>query len=414
MFVCVAEIDRGGCGDPGVPAFGRRSGDRFQHSDVLTFFCQSAFELVGEKTITCQHNNQWSGNKPSCVFSCFFNFTAPSGTVLSPNYPEEYGNNLNCVWLIISEPGSRIHLFFSDFDLEPQFDWLVVKDEGLSEATTFGTFSGKDVPSQIASNGHIMRLEFQSDHSNTGKGFNISYTTFGQNECHDPGVPVNGQRYGDQFQLGSSVAFRCDQGFIRTQGSDQVTCIIQDGNVVWSAAVPRCEAPCGGHLTAPTGIVLSPGWPSFYKDSLNCQWVIEAQKDHAVKIHFDKFQTEVNYDTLEIRDGPSVSSPLIGEYHGTQAPHFLISTSNFLFLLFTTDNSRSSAGFSIRYESVKMESDSCLDPGIPVNGRRHGSSFSIGSHVSFTCNPGYTLSDQEPIVCEQNHQWSHALPSCDG
>uniref|UniRef100_A0A3Q2ECB7 CUB and Sushi multiple domains 1 n=1 Tax=Cyprinodon variegatus TaxID=28743 RepID=A0A3Q2ECB7_CYPVA len=407
------EIDRGGCGDPGVPAFGHRSGDRFQHSDILTFFCQSAFELVGEKTITCQHNNQWSGNKPSCVFSCFFNFTAPSGTVLSPNYPEEYGNNLNCVWLIISEPGSRIHLFFSDFDLEPQFDWLVVKDEGLSEATTFGTFSGKDVPSQIASNGHIMRLEFQSDHSNTGKGFNISYTTFGQNECHDPGVPVNGQRYGDQFQLGSSVAFRCDQGFIRTQGSDQVTCIIQDGNVVWSAAVPRCEAPCGGHLTAPTGVILSPGWPSFYKDSLNCQWVIEAQKDHAVKIHFDKFQTEVNYDTLEIRDGPSASSPLIGEYHGTQAPHFLISTSNFLFLLFTTDNSRSSAGFSIRYESVKMESDSCLDPGIPVNGRRHGSSFSIGSHVSFTCNAGYTLSDQEPIVCDQNHQWSHALPSCD-
>lgn len=43
--------------------------------------------------------------------------------------------------------------------------------------TTFGTFSGKDVPSQIASNGHIMRLEFQSDHSNTGKGFNISYTS---------------------------------------------------------------------------------------------------------------------------------------------------------------------------------------------------------------------------------------------
>lgn len=61
-----------------------------------------------------------------------------------------------------------------------------------------------------------------------------------------------------------------------------------------------------------------------------------------------------------------------------------------------------------------MESDSCLDPGIPVNGHRHGSIFSIGSRVSFTCDLGYTLSDQEPIVCEQNHQWSHALPSCDG
>uniref|UniRef100_A0A8C5AG62 CUB and Sushi multiple domains 1 n=1 Tax=Gadus morhua TaxID=8049 RepID=A0A8C5AG62_GADMO len=407
------EIERGGCGDPGVPAFGRRSGDRFLHGDELKFSCQAAFELVGERSITCQHNNQWSGNKPSCVFSCFFNFTSASGTILSPNYPEEYGNNLNCVWLIISEPGSRIHLLFSDFELEPQFDWLVVKDEGLSEPTTFGTFSGKDVPSQIASNGHIMRLEFQSDHSNTGKGFNISYTTFGQNECHDPGVPVNGQRFGDQFLLGSSVAFHCDQGFIRTQGSDQVTCIVQEGNVVWSAAVPRCEAPCGGHLTAPNGILLSPGWPSFYRDSLNCQWVIEAQPDHAVKIHFDRFQTEVNYDTLEIRDGPSTSSPVIGEYHGSQAPHFLISTSNFLFLLFTTDNSRSAAGFSIRYESVMMESDSCLDPGIPVNGRRRGNSFAIGSQVSFTCDLGYTLSDQEPIICEKIHQWSHALPSCD-
>lgn len=68
-------------------------------------------------------------------------------------------------------------------------------------------------------------------------------------------------------------------------------------------------------------------------------------------LYHSRFQTEVNYDTLEIRDGPSASSPLIGEYHGTQAPHFLISTSNVLFLLFTTDNSRSAAGFNIRYES---------------------------------------------------------------
>lgn len=57
------------------------------------------------------------------------------------------------------------------------FNWSVLCLSGLSEPTTFGTFSGKDVPSQIASNGHIMRLEFQSDHSNTGKGFNISYTS---------------------------------------------------------------------------------------------------------------------------------------------------------------------------------------------------------------------------------------------
>ncbi|GCB63420.1 hypothetical protein scyTo_0000154 [Scyliorhinus torazame] len=342
------EIEKGSCGDPGIPAYGKRSGNSFLHGDALTFECQSAFELVGEQKITCQQNNQWSGNKPSCVFSCFFNFTAPSGIVLSPNYPEEYGNNMNCVWLIIAEPASRIHLIFNDFDIEPQFDYLTIKDDGTADSAVLGTFSGDVVPSQLASNGHITRLEFQSDHSTTGRGFNITYTT-----------------------------------------------------------------PCGGHLTAPSGVILSPGWPGYYKDSLNCEWVIEAEPKHSIKITFDRFQTEVNYDTLEIRDGPVNSSPLIGEYHGTQAPQFLISTGNYMYLLLTTDNSRSSVGFQIHYDSITLELDSCLDPGIPVNGRRHGNNFSIGSTVTFSCCPGYTLSDDAPLICEDNRQWNHALPSCE-
>lgn len=63
---------------------------------------------------------------------------------------------------------------------------------------------------------------------------------------------------------------------------------------------------------------------------------------------------------------------------------------------------------------IMMETDSCLDPGIPVNGKRHGDNFAIGSQVTFSCDKGYTLSDDEPIVCERNHQWNHALASCDG
>jgi hypothetical protein len=62
-----SEIEKGGCGDPGIPAYGKRTGSSFLHGDTLTFECQAAFELVGERVITCQKNNQWSGNKPSCV-----------------------------------------------------------------------------------------------------------------------------------------------------------------------------------------------------------------------------------------------------------------------------------------------------------------------------------------------------------
>lgn len=84
---------------------------------------------------------------------------------------------MNCVWLVIAEPGSRVHLIFHDFDVEPQFDFLAVKDDGASEVTVLGTFSGNEVPAQLASSGHVVRLEFQSDHSTTGRGFNITYTS---------------------------------------------------------------------------------------------------------------------------------------------------------------------------------------------------------------------------------------------
>lgn len=63
---------------------------------------------------------------------------------------------------------------------------------------------------------------------------------------------------------------------------------------------------------------------------------------------------------------------------------------------------------------VAVDSYSCLDPGIPVNGIRYGQDFSIGSTVSFGCDSGYRLSHEEPLVCEKNHWWSHPLPTCDG
>ncbi|KAK3515420.1 hypothetical protein QTP70_018872 [Hemibagrus guttatus] len=339
------EIDKESCGDPGIPLYGFREGAGFSNGDVLRFECQFGFELIGERTISCQNNNQWSANIPICIFPCLSNFTAASGTVLSPDYPEGYGNNLNCVWLIIAEQGSRIQLAFNDFDLEPPYDFLTVRDGEL-----LGRFTGAEVPSHLTSNSNVLQLEFQADHSMSGRGFNISYSTFGHNECPDPGVPMNAKRFGNNFQLGSSVSVVCEEGFIKTQGSDTIVCELEEGGVMWSGLIPKCEAPCGGHFTAPVGVILSPGWPGYYKDSLSCEWVIEAEPGHSIKLSFDRFQTELNYDFLEIHDGPNLLSPLIASLNGTQVPHFLFSSGSFLYLLFTTDSSRSNSGFKLFYE----------------------------------------------------------------
>nr|XP_032817255.1 CUB and sushi domain-containing protein 3-like isoform X3 [Petromyzon marinus] len=407
------EIEKGTCGDPGTPAYGRREGSSFVHGDRLTFECHPAFELVGEKSIACQSNNQWTANMPKCIFSCFFNYTAPVGIVLSPNYPDGYGGHLNCVWLIITEPNSRVHITFNDFDVETPFDFLTVRDGEEEEGDILGTFTGSAVPTHLSSSGHVARLEFHTDHSMSGRGFNITYNTFGYNECHDPGIPINSRRFGDSFTLGKSVFFVCENGFMRTQGYESITCVLQDGNIHWSSTIPKCEAPCGSHLTAPSGTIFSPGWPSSYKDSLTCEWVIEVNKGNAIKITFQRFQTEPNYDVLEVHDGSSAYSPVLGAFHGTQVPLFLVSSGNHLFLLFTTDSSHSGMGFQLHYERVTWDAHSCPDLPVPVHGRRLGGDFSIGSSVEFSCEPGFSLSHDLPLTCQDNHQWTQQLPTCD-
>lgn len=74
--------------------------------------------------------------------------------------------------------------------------------------------------------------------------FSVIWIAFRHNECPDPGVPVNGKRFGESLQLGSSISFLCDEGFVKTHGSQTVSCILKDGNVVWDNAVPRCEGEC--------------------------------------------------------------------------------------------------------------------------------------------------------------------------
>lgn len=84
---------------------------------------------------------------------------------------------MNCVWLIQSDPGSRIHLAFNDFDLEAPYDSLTVKDGETNDALVIGRFTGAESPSHLTSNTNTLRLEFQADHSMSGRGFNITYSS---------------------------------------------------------------------------------------------------------------------------------------------------------------------------------------------------------------------------------------------
>lgn len=67
LYFSPTEIDKESCGDPGTPLYGYQEGSGFLNGDILRFECQFGFELIGERMITCQNNNQWSANIPICI-----------------------------------------------------------------------------------------------------------------------------------------------------------------------------------------------------------------------------------------------------------------------------------------------------------------------------------------------------------
>lgn len=55
---------------------------------------------------------------------------------------------------------------------------------------------------------------------------------------------------------------------------------------------------------------------------------------------------------------------------------------------------------------------SCLDPGIPGNGRRILSGTGVGDKVQFVCHDGFELQGSAELVCQNNGKWSGPIPTC--
>lgn len=55
------------CGDPGIPAQGRREDRGFTYLSSVFFSCFPPLVLVGSTRRYCQYDGTWSGTQPSCI-----------------------------------------------------------------------------------------------------------------------------------------------------------------------------------------------------------------------------------------------------------------------------------------------------------------------------------------------------------
>eukprot|EP00064_Thunnus_orientalis_P000573 superscaffoldBa00000030_g574 len=261
-----------------------------------------------------------------------------SGVVTSPGYPGNYGNQADCTWILLAEPGDTISVIFTDFQTEEKYDYLEV--EGSEPPTIW--LSGSNVPSPIVSNKNWLRLHFVTDSNHRYRGFSAHYQVKrsvdfksrgvklfpgkdssnkfsilneggvrqASNSCPDPGEPENGKRHGNDFSIGSVVQFSCGEDYV-LQGSKTISCQrVAEVFAAWSDHRPVCKVKtCGSNLQGPSGTFTSPNFPIQYESNAQCVWIITASNPNKViQINFEEFDLEIAYDTLTIGDGGELSA----------------------------------------------------------------------------------------------------------
>ena len=89
---------------------------------------------------------------------------------------------------------------------------------------------------------------------------------------------------------------------------------------------------------------------------MNCAWKITAAEGTQIQLRFSDFKLErdsiCQNDRLEIFDGPSYNSPMIGEFCDDQIDDLIVSSSNHMYIRLSTDNSDVFRGFEAFWLAV--------------------------------------------------------------
>ena len=99
-----------------------------------------------------------------------------SGVLTSPNYPEDYPNNLNLVQRIQVPEGNTIWIRFSDFDCEPEFDHVTITDkDGTRLGLLDNGYRSDDWREEIVSNTNTVEILFHTDGSGKSSGWTLDW-----------------------------------------------------------------------------------------------------------------------------------------------------------------------------------------------------------------------------------------------
>ncbi|XP_034038471.1 neuropilin and tolloid-like protein 1 [Thalassophryne amazonica] len=110
------------------------------------------------------------------------------GHFTSPNYPEKYPPERECIYIIEASPRQCIDLFFDEnYSIEPswecKFDHIEIRDGPFGFSPIIGRYCGQESPAYVRSSGRYLYIKFVADGELEAIGFSARYnfTHVGQN-----------------------------------------------------------------------------------------------------------------------------------------------------------------------------------------------------------------------------------------
>ncbi|XP_054756505.2 blastula protease 10-like [Lytechinus pictus] len=257
------------------------------------------------------------GSGPTTTPPCYQRLTDTQGEITSPNYPSNYDNDQECMYLIEGVAGSTIELTFVDMDIENEnlcrYDSVEVRKDDINAIGE--KFCGSTLPPVQISSSNQMLVSFTSDYSITGRGFKATYVIQGVSTTEAPTTTTE------------------------------------------TTTNPPVVGTCGGSFDDNQGSLASPNYPNDYDNNLRCVYVIEVEADRRVELTFADFsledQSTCRWDALEIDLGDGVKVPM--KMCGSEYPAAsLVSIGNRMELTLKTDGSVTSSGFRADYRVIDL------------------------------------------------------------
>lgn len=429
------------CQELSAPDNGQIFGSNFTIGSKVQFRCDSGFQLQGAASLRCLDGDTgtyWSDLPPSCEVPCLWNkdhlgrngsfYRVPQDidVILSPNFPGNIVGPISCAWEITASDGFNLTTNSltppdAPFALEIWADEMVAfLQPGLSRSLILNVTNFQEpVSLSIPVTAVSIILKVQRV-SSIGQ-FVLQIKRIRDTSCELPPL-ADHLTYSPskvQYDLGDVITYSCEGTYSFTTRRNVTNACYGDG--LWERekpeTLPVCSPDCltwspSQQIYIPTVFTSESGqlYSKAYPDTIPlgiCNYTFLGEPGELF--------------TLELLSAILITTELfivepIGWAQDWDSSIYQ-SKSNVVYLLVNQSSSSSQDKFILHFHK-EAAGITCPAPSLPRFMTYYGFNFTVGSTISFECEPSFEIIGANQSTCvlknSTSAEWSPSFPVCVG